>query len=43
MRTAAELLPELELPPPTVMPLERFADGLAAFRRGEALKIVFVP
>ena len=43
MRTAVQLLPELDLPAPTVMPLERFADGLSAFRRREALKIVFVP
>ena len=43
MRTAVALLPELDLPAPTVLPLARFADGLSAFRRGEALKIVFVP
>ena len=43
LRTAVDLLPELDLPAPTVMPLARFADGLAAFRRGSALKIVFVP
>ena len=43
LRTAVALLPELDLPAPTVLPLARFADGLSAFRRGEALKIVFVP
>jgi L-iditol 2-dehydrogenase len=43
MRRAAELLPELELPPPTVLPLERFADGLDLFRRRDALKVVFTP
>jgi len=42
-RDAIELLPELELPPALVLPLERFADGLAAYRSGEALKVVFTP
>jgi L-iditol 2-dehydrogenase len=43
METAAALLPELDLPTPTVFPLERFAEGLDLQRRGEALKVVFVP
>jgi L-iditol 2-dehydrogenase len=43
MREAASLLPELELPEPTVLPLERFAEGLELFRRGDALKVVFTP
>jgi L-iditol 2-dehydrogenase len=43
MRTAAALLPYLEVPEPTVLPLERFEEGLALFRSRAALKIVFVP
>jgi L-iditol 2-dehydrogenase len=43
MAEAAALLPELELPEPLVLPLERFAEGLELFRRREALKVVFVP
>jgi threonine dehydrogenase-like Zn-dependent dehydrogenase len=43
MRDAASLLPELDLPEPTVVPLERFADGLELFRRRDALKVVFAP
>lgn len=43
MREAVELLPELDLPEPTVLPLVRFAEGLELFRRREALKVVFVP
>lgn len=43
MREAAELLPELDLPEPTVVPLDRFADGLALHRSREALKVVFLP
>ena len=43
MEAAAALLPELDLPAPLVLPLERFADGLALQRSGEALKVVFVP
>jgi hypothetical protein len=43
MHAAAALLPELELPEPTVLPLERFAEGLDLFVRREALKVVFVP
>ncbi|HET9543934.1 MAG TPA: alcohol dehydrogenase catalytic domain-containing protein [Gaiellaceae bacterium] len=40
---AVELLPELDLPEPLVLPLERFADGLERYRRREALKVVFTP
>lgn len=43
MREAVRLLPELELPEPTVLPLARFAEGLELYRRREALKVVFVP
>ena len=43
MREAAALLPELELPLPTVLPLERFAEGLELYREGRALKVVFTP
>jgi hypothetical protein len=43
MEEAAALLPELELPQPTVLPLERFAEGLELYRRGVALKVVFAP
>jgi threonine dehydrogenase-like Zn-dependent dehydrogenase len=43
MREAVELLPELDLPEPVVLPLERFAEGLELFRRHEALKVVFTP
>jgi L-iditol 2-dehydrogenase len=43
MRAAASLLPELDLPEPHVLPLERFAEGLDLFLRREALKVVFVP
>ena len=43
MREAAALLPELELPEPTVLPLARFAEGLELYRSGRALKVVFTP
>jgi L-iditol 2-dehydrogenase len=43
MREAIVLLSELDLPEPTVLPLERFQEGLELYRRGEALKIVFRP
>jgi threonine dehydrogenase-like Zn-dependent dehydrogenase len=43
MEEAVRLLPGLELPEPTVLPLERFAEGLELYRRREALKVVFVP
>jgi hypothetical protein len=43
LRRAVDLLPELDLPAPEVLPLERFGEGLERYRSGEALKIVFVP
>ncbi len=43
MREAVPLLAELELPLPTVLPLERIGDGLEALRSGAALKVVLVP
>jgi hypothetical protein len=43
LRAAAELLPRLELPEPTVLPLERFAEGLELYRGGRALKVVYTP
>ena len=43
MREAAALLPELELPEPTVLPLRRFEEGLELYRSGRALKVVFRP
>lgn len=43
LREAVELLPELDLPPPTVFPLERFAEGLDLYRSGRAIKVVFTP
>ncbi len=43
MEAAIAMLPSLDLPRPTVLPLERFAEGLDLQRRGEALKVVFVP
>ena len=35
--------PSSTLPEPTVLPLERFDEGLELYRRGEALKVVFTP
>ena len=43
MPEAVALLDDLEVPEPTILPLERFAEGLDLFRRNEALKIVFTP
>jgi L-iditol 2-dehydrogenase len=43
MREAISLLPGIDLPEPTVLPLERFQEGLELYRRGEALKVVFTP
>lgn len=40
---AVALLAELPLPEPTVLPLERFPEGLDAYRSGEVLKVVFTP
>ena len=43
MREAISLLPRLDLPEPTVLPLERFRDGLDFYRGGDTLKVVFRP
>ncbi len=43
MEQALALLPELDLPEPTVLPLERFSEGLELYRRGDSLKVVFTP
>lgn len=43
MREAVALLPSLDLPAPTVLPLERIGEGLAAVRSGDALKVVLTP
>ena len=43
MEEAATLLPELDVPDPTVLPLARFDEGLELYRSGEALKVVFTP
>lgn len=42
-RDAVELLPALRLPETAVFPLERFDEGLAAYRSGTATKVVFTP
>ena len=43
MEAAVALLRELDLPKPLVLPLDRFDEGLAAYRNREALKVVFRP
>ena len=43
MRAAATMLPDLDVPEPTVLPLQRFAEGLELYRSGGAIKVVFVP
>jgi L-iditol 2-dehydrogenase len=40
---AIALLPELDLPDVTRLPLERFDEGVELYRRGDALKVVFTP
>jgi len=42
-RDAIALLPSLVLPDPVRLPLDRFAEGLDLYRRGDALKVVFEP
>ncbi len=42
-RDAIALLPSLRLPETALYPLERFDEGLDAYRRGDALKVVFTP
>jgi L-iditol 2-dehydrogenase len=41
MAEAVALLHDLDVPEPTVLPLERFADGLELYRRRDATKVVF--
>jgi L-iditol 2-dehydrogenase len=43
LRDAVALLPALDLPKPTLLPLERFSEGLELYRSGRALKVVFAP
>jgi threonine dehydrogenase-like Zn-dependent dehydrogenase len=43
LQEAVALLPQLDLPEPLLLPLERFAEGLELHRRGAALKVVFRP
>jgi hypothetical protein len=40
---AVNLLPELQSLPTTVLQLAKFAEGLEAYRSGEAFKVVFTP
>lgn len=40
---AVALIPDLDLPDVTTVPLERFDEGVDLYRRGEALKVVFTP
>jgi hypothetical protein len=41
MPEAVALLDDLAVPEPTVLPLERFAEGLELYRRRDATKVVF--
>ena len=43
MTTAAALLDDLDVPEPTLLPFDRFADGLELHRRRDVLKVVFTP
>jgi threonine dehydrogenase-like Zn-dependent dehydrogenase len=43
MHEAVGLLDDLDVPEPTILPLERFAEGFELFRRRETLKVVFTP
>jgi len=43
MRAALDVLPTLDLPEPTVLALDRFDHGLALYRSGAVLKVVFRP
>ena len=43
MPEALALLHDVDVPEPTLLPLERFAEGLELFRRRDALKVVFAP
>jgi L-iditol 2-dehydrogenase len=43
MQAAAVVLPELDVPEPTVLPLTRFGEGLDLFLQRKTLKVVFTP
>jgi L-iditol 2-dehydrogenase len=43
MRAAIDLLADLAPIPTTVLPLDRFSEGLDAYRRHQAVKVVFTP
>ena len=43
MREALALLADIDIPEPTVVPLDRFGEGLELYRSGRALKVVFTP
>ena len=43
MEEAAALLPELDVPEATVLPLDRFSEGVELYRSSRALKVVFTP
>jgi threonine dehydrogenase-like Zn-dependent dehydrogenase len=43
MSEAVALLHDLDVPEPTVLPFERFAEGLELYRRRKVLKVVFTP
>jgi L-iditol 2-dehydrogenase len=43
LEQAVTLLPGLDLPEPTVLPLGRFEEGLALYRSRRAIKLVFTP
>lgn len=43
LEAAVALLPALDLPEPTVLPLDRFDEGLELYRSRQALKVVFTP
>ena len=43
MEQAARLLPSLEVPEPTVIPLVRIEEALRLYREGAVLKVVLVP
>ncbi len=43
MTAATALLDDLDVPEPTLLPFDRFADGLELHRRRDVLKVVFTP
>ena len=43
MKKAVALLPTLDVPEPTVLPLERFGEALELHRSGAVLKVVLAP